>query len=89
MRALDHLINCKNFQSFYKHKTIPWALIPYSKCLCLFCSLALVYSVFVPSQPVISQSDAVLMPNLATLFFLDHKWRHYQKKTKKNLHLSI
>ncbi len=23
MRALVHLINCKNFQSFYKHKTIP------------------------------------------------------------------
>ncbi len=32
-------------------------------------SLALVYSLFVPSQPVISQPDAVLKPNFATLFF--------------------
>ncbi len=58
-------------------------LIPYSKCLCLFCSLALVYSLFVPSQAVISQPDAVLKPNLATLFFLDHKWRQKKKKKKK------
>ncbi len=29
----------------------------------LFCSLALVYSLFIPSQPVISQPAAVLKPN--------------------------
>ncbi len=42
-------------------------LISYSKCLCLF--LLTRSSLFVPSQPVISQPDAVLKPNLATLFF--------------------
>ncbi len=36
-------------------------------------SLALVYSLFIPLQPVIRQPPAVLKPNLATLFFLDHK----------------
>ncbi len=35
----------------------------------LFCSLALVYSLFVPSQPVISQPNTVIKPNLATLSF--------------------
>ncbi len=58
-------------------------LIPYSKCLCLFCSLALVYSLFVPSQPVISQPDAVLKPNFATLFFFRSQMKTLSKKKKE------
>ncbi len=58
-------------------------LISYSKFLCLFCSLALVYSSCVPSQPVISQPDAVLKPNLATLFFFITNEDIIIKKKKK------
>ncbi len=62
-------------------------LILYSKCLCLtLILLTLVYSLFVPSQPVISQPDAVLMPNLATLIFWAHKCEDIIQ-TKKNLAL--
>ncbi len=77
MRALDHLINCKNFQSFYKHKTIPCNSFHIPSVYAYF---ALVYSLFVPSQPVISQPDAVLKPNLATLFFFRSQMKTLSKK---------
>ncbi len=60
---LSDLGALSKFQVWGPHTiTITFMLNPYFAR-----SLALVYSLFVPSQPVISQPNTVIKPNLATL----------------------